>query len=110
MWCNGLTLENWEEISDEKTIGYLHGHCDDWVNENYVKGDKCVAITEYRDEIETICLMHSCLLRNNQYIDVRGETENFDDIIDAFDYGEFDVEVYETLDSFNERLKELGVR
>ena len=112
MWCDGLDYEDWCEKHDydEETMNYLHGYCDDWVNENYKKGDKCVAITEWRDEEDCLCLMHSCLLRNGMYVDVRGETNDFDQIIEAFDWGEFDEEIYDDLDSFNERMVELGVR
>lgn len=95
---------------DEDTMKYLHGYCDDWVNENYQSGDRCVAILEEREDIDTMCLMHSCLLRNGNYVDVRGETEDFSDIIEAFDYGDFEVFEFDTLEEFNILMKEIGVR
>lgn len=110
MWCNGLSLEEWEELHENDEIDYLHGYCDDWVNENYKSGDKCIAITEFREEIDKVCLMHSCLFRDGKYVDVRGETKDFNDVIEAFDYGYFEVEEYDSLEDFNERMKKLEVR
>ena len=109
MWCEGLDLEEWEMKHEYDEVNYLHGCCDDWVNENYKENDKCIAITEYREEVNKICLMHSCLIRDGKYVDVRGETTSFDDVIDGFDYGEFTVETYENIDKFNERMRELGI-
>ena len=110
MWCEGLDQEEWEELHENDEKDYLHGYCDDWVNENYQKGDICIAITEYDYEVECICLMHSCLFRNGMYLDVRGETDDFEDVLDGFDYGEHFVEEYPSLKDFNKRMKKLGVR
>ena len=112
MWCEGLDFEEWCEKHDydEETMNYLHGNCDKWVNEQYQNGDKCVAILEEREDIEMMCLMHSCLLRNGNYVDVRGKTEDFYNIIEAFNYGEFQVMEYDTLEEFNDLMKELGIR
>lgn len=112
MWCDELEFDEWEEKydCDEKVMQYLHGHCDDWVNEYYQPGDKCIAITEYRDESKQLCLMHSCLFRDGKYVDVRGETEDFDNVLEAFDWGEYNVEIYDTLQDFNQRMKKLGIR
>lgn len=63
-WCDGLDLEDWKEENEDKVI-YLHGRCDDWVNKNYQPGDKCIALTEYRSEIQRTCLMHSLLNKCN---------------------------------------------
>jgi hypothetical protein len=108
MWCDNLSQEEWDEkydSTDEES--FLHGECNIWLNQHYEKGDKCVALTEQR-ECGT-SLMHCCLLRNGEYIDVRGNTDNIDDVIDAFDYGWYNIETYETLDDFNERMRELKV-
>ena len=112
MWCEGLDYEEWCEKHDydEETMNYLHGNCDKWVNDHYQNGDKCVAILEEREDVETICLMHSCLLRNGKYVDVRGETKDFYKVIEAFDYGEFEIMEYATLEEFNEPMNELGLR
>lgn len=108
-WCDGLDLEDWEKEHEDEVI-YLHGCCDDWVNEHYQPGDKCIALTEYSSDIKRTCLMHSLLLRDGKYIDVRGETDDFDDVLDGFDYGEFNYEVYDDLKAFNRRMRKLGVR
>ena len=111
MWCNGLSFEKWEEENDSnyEIISYLHGRCDKWVNMNYQKGDRCIAITEFRDEVGSLCLMHSCLLRNGKYVDVRGETESLNNIIEGFDWGEYAVEMYNSIEEFNLRMKQLGL-
>ena len=112
MWCEGLDFEEWCEKHDyyEETMDYLYGNCDEWVNKNYQSGDKCIAILEEREDVETVCLMHSCLLRDGNYVDVRGETNDFQNVIEAFDYGEFEVIEYDTLEEFNGLMKELGIR
>lgn len=91
-------------------MSYLHGKCHEWAIGHYQEGDKCVAILEEREGANTMCLMHSCLLRNGNYVDVRGETDDFDDVIEAFDYGEFEVVELNTLDAFNDLLKNIGVQ
>lgn len=110
MWCDGLDQEEWEVLHENDEKDCLHGYCDDWVNENYQDGDICIVITEYDNDIKHTCLMHSCLFRNGMYVDVRGETDDFDDILEGFDYGEFDVEEYNSLKSFNKRMKKLGIQ
>lgn len=109
MWCKGLSLEEWEDNVSEDTLLFLHGKCHLWVIKNCRPGDNCIAITEYREEIESIGLLHACLFRNGKYLDVRGDTENFTEVIDAFDWGEYDIEMYETLEDFIDRMVELGL-
>lgn len=53
--------------------------------------------------------MHCCLKRNNQFIDVRGETSDFNNIIDEFDYGEFIVKEFATLTEFEQLLNKLEI-
>ena len=103
MWCDGSDLETWEE-NHEDVSQYLHGICDEFVTENYLLGDICIAITEWRDDIQKYGLMHACLFRNGKYVDIRGDTEKFSDVLDGFDYGEFSVEKYETLETFEKRI------
>ena len=111
MWCEGLDFNEWEEKYDgKKTIDYLHGNCDKWVTEHYQDGDKCIAILEEREDIDKMCLMHSCLLRNGNYVDIRGETDDFMKVIEAFDYGEFEIAEYDTIEEFNILMKKLGIR
>jgi hypothetical protein len=54
--------------------------------------------------------MHCCLYRDGKYVDVRGETDDLDDVLDSFDYGEFNYEEYNDLKAFNRRMRKLGVR
>lgn len=108
-WCEGLTSDEWEEKYDaSEKMTFLHGKCNEWVNANFQEGDQCIAITEYREEIHGTGLMHCCLLRNGKYKDIRGETWNFQNVIDAFDYGEYNIEIYDCLEDFNNRLASLG--
>lgn len=108
MWCENLGLEKWEEkYEDTEKYSYLHGFCHEFVKMKYQKNDKCIAILEYRND--SLCLMHSCLKRNNSFIDIRGQTTNFQDIIDAFDYGEYFVKEYESLNAFKKLLKQLKI-
>ena len=113
-WCAGLDLEEWykkyENLDGKDITIYLHGCCSVWVNEHYRRGDKCIAILEEREGIKTKCLMHACLFRKGKYVDVRGGTEDFDDVIDAFDYGEFEVVEFGTLEEFNTLMKNIGVK
>lgn len=110
-WCEGLSFEEWEDKYDynEEVMSYLHGKCHEWARVNSSKRDLFVVITEYREEMGCLCVMHCCLFRNSHYVDVRGATVSFADVLEAFDYGEYDVEVYHTLGEFNTRLKDLGV-
>lgn len=107
MWCEGLTFEQWEDKydHDEEVMQYLHGKCHEWVNKHYQIGDTCIAILEEREGIDTMCLLHSCLLRDESFIDVRGETRDFNDIIEAFDYGDFEIVAYDNLEGFNDLMK-----
>lgn len=85
MWCNGLELEDWEELHESDKKNYLHGHCDEWVLENYQEGDIPVIWNEFNGELEKVCLVHCYIIRDGKYIDVRGETENIEDIEEGFD-------------------------
>ena len=110
MWCGGLNFDDWyekyEQICEQD---YLHGYCDEWVLKNFKNGDKVVAILEERENIETLCLLHTCLLRNEMFLDVRRETKNFNDILDGFDYGIFDVVELENVKDFKKLMKNIGV-
>ena len=86
MWCDGLDLEEWEEIQEKDKINYLHGHCDEWVLENYQNGDTAVIWNEWNEELNKVCLIHCYIIRNGKYLDVRGETENIEDVKEGFDY------------------------
>lgn len=110
-WCEGLSFEDWEAKydSDMLIISSLHGECHKWVIRNYSKGDECIIISQYEPEVGKVCLLHCCLRRDGYYLDVRGGTKNFDDVLDAFDYGEYNVDTYNTLDDFKAKLIQLGI-
>jgi hypothetical protein len=109
MWLEGLTLKQWEDKYDHtEEIEYFHYCYHEWVAENFKPGDKCIAIIEYKSGLGE-CLMYSCLLRDGKYLDVRGDTENFDDVIDGLDYDEFNVETYDTLEKFKARMREFNL-
>lgn len=109
MWCEGLSQSEWDEKYDDndEIIAYLHGRCNDWVQKNYQKGDKCLILTEYDEDVGKVCLLHCCLIRNEKYVDVRGETNSFDALLDDFDEGEYDVEEYDSLDEFSKRIQQI---
>ena len=109
MWCENIGFEKWEEKYEtvENMYSLLHGYCHEFVKNHYKENDKCVAILEYRNQ--TLCLMHCFLKRNNMYIDVRGETTSFYDILDGFDYGEYQVKEYNNLTEFENLLKILKI-
>ena len=85
-WCQGLKLEEWEEKHENDKVKYLHGYCDKWVLKNYQDGDIPVIWNEFNEELGKVCLIHCYIIRNGKYIDVRGETENIEDIKEGFDY------------------------
>ena len=106
MWCDGLSLEEWERKHEDDEI-YLHGLCHEWVLENALHYDKFVILTEHRDETENIGLLHCYIIRNDKYVDVRGETENINDILDGFDYGEFNTLIFTSIDDFVSKCEEI---
>ena len=87
MWCNGLDLEEWEDSCSKEESYYLHGNCDTWVLENYQAGDIPVIWNEFDEDIGKVCIIHCYILRNGYYVDVRGKTDNIEDVIEGFDYG-----------------------
>ena len=86
---------------------YLHGNCDVWVNNNFRYNDTIIAFIEYDYEIDSCALLHCCLYRNGQYLDIRGELNTIDDVLDDFDYGDFVTLEFSDLDSFKEFLNDM---
>jgi hypothetical protein len=86
MWCDELDLEEWEEKQDNEKINYLHGYCDEWVLENYQEGDIPVIWNEFNEEIGKVTLIHCYIIRNGKYLDIRGKTDNIEDVKEGFDY------------------------
>ena len=87
MWCEGLDPVEWEEKHAYDEVDYLHGHCDEWVLENYQEGDIPVIWNEYNEDMGKVVLIHCYIIRNGKYLDIRGETDDIEDIEDGFDYG-----------------------
>lgn len=111
LWCEGLDFEDWEEKyeDDDNIMDYLHGNCHLWVENNYQEGDKCVAILEEREGFDTMCLMHACLLRDSKFVDVRGATSDFNAILEAFDWGDYEVVECDSLEQFKGILNGINV-
>ncbi len=113
MWCNGLDLEEWlEDVATEDEQFALHGNCHQWVIEHYQKGDEILIITALDDDYDFDHIVHCCLMRDGMLLDVRGETDSFDDIVEGFDDYNEDWSgdcVYKTLNGFKNRLRKWGI-
>lgn len=105
LWMEGLDEEEWEEKHDD-IICYLHGKCDEWVLKNFKEGDVIIVWNEYDYEREAHVLIHCFIKRDGSYVDVRGITDNIEEIKDGFDYSE-DNDLYECYDktSFKEFIR-----
>jgi len=86
MWCDGLPPEEWEDLHEDDEKNYLHGYCDEWVLQNYKDGDIAVIWNNFNEEMKKVTLIHCYIIRNGKYLDVRGETDDIEDIKDGFDY------------------------
>ena len=71
----------------------LHGMCHQWAWDNWQDGDKFFVLTEYDDEIEGNALLHCGLFRDGTFIDAEVQSDNIDDILENFDYGDPELEV-----------------
>lgn len=76
--------------TDSEEDDYLYGLCHQWALDNSVDGDKFFAIIEYDDGIERNALLHSGIFRDDKYIDVSGSYDSLEDVLDNFDYGEYE--------------------
>ena len=52
---------------------------------------------------------HSVLFRNGKYVDVRGEMDDVDEVLDEFDFTDDDVLEFKTLPAFKKYLKNMGI-
>ena len=95
------------DLLTEEKERLLHGDCPEFVKENYQEGDKIICVLEWDENVSRECLMHSFLNREKQFIDVRGTTRNFDDVMDAFDFGEYREIELTNLNDFVEFLENL---
>ena len=92
-----------EDFEDED---YLHGQCHQWVLDNYKPGDQIFVMTDYDYDINGYALVHCGLFRNGKYIDVSGEKNTEEEVLDDFDYGpELETEIMD-LDQFKEFCKD----
>lgn len=85
-WCNGLTLEEWDELASNDDATYLHGKCDEWVLEHYQPGDIPVIWNHFDENIGKVCLVHCFIKKGNKFVDVRGETDDLKDVEEGFEY------------------------
>ena len=94
-----------EDLLTDEEMDYLHGKCHKWVLENYKPGDKIYLITCYDLEIQERALVHCGLYIDGKYVDVRGDEDDIDEVLDGFDYGpELDVEIID-IDEFKTYCK-----
>lgn len=68
----------------------LHGMCHQWAWDNWQEGDSFFTLTEWDDDLEQEALLHCGLIRNGVFIDAQVQSTNIDDILENFDYGDFD--------------------
>lgn len=86
MWCNGLDLEEWlEDVATEDEQFALHGNCHQWVKEHFQEGDEILIITALDDDYDFDHIVHCFLYRDDMFIDVRGQTPCFEDVMEGFD-------------------------
>ena len=103
-----IIFKDEEDLTDEEDY-FLHGNCHQWCINNFKSGDEIIALVEYDEDIEKDALLHSFIKRNGQFCDVRGCTNNFDNILDIFDYGEFDDYVFKSVDAFKKFLEKMRI-
>lgn len=113
MWCKGMSYEDWEDTVSEETLTYLHGKCNEWAIQNYQNGDSFLVIYGLNEYFEVAFLIHCCLIRNGMYVDVRGETDDYDTVLESFDdeiIDDYTMDCeYETLTDFIAALARLGI-
>lgn len=95
-----------DELTPEEDE-YLHGRCDDWVRENFQKGDTIVLIEEYDYDIDAYCIGHALLKRNGRYLDVRGYMDDMEEVLEPFDFTDDDVLEFKSLAKFNKYVQSL---
>lgn len=91
----------------DKELSYLHGQCDEYAINHFQTGDKIIALVEYDYDIEQPALLHAFLLHNNEYLDIRGNTSNINEILEDFDYGNFQEFIFDNIEDFKNFLDDL---
>lgn len=111
MWCEGLSLSDWKtKYRNNKDYHYLHGNCDDWVINHCKDGDTLMVISGEDEKQTYLYLVHCFIMRNGKYMDVRGETNKIEDILEDFEELkkiEYKIYSYHTIKEFNEKIFEL---
>lgn len=88
---------------------YLHGFCYQWVFDNYRDGDEIFVMTDYDPDIKDTALLHCGLMRDGKFIDVRGEMDTKEEVLEPFDYSnELDIELL-NMDEFKIFCKDFGL-
>lgn len=88
---------------------YLHGFCYQWVFENYEDGDEIFVMTDYDPDIKDYALLHCGLMRDGKFVDVRGEMETKEEVLEPFDYSnELDIEIL-NLEEFKYFCRDFGL-
>ena len=95
-----------EELTEEEA-NYLHGCCDDWVRQNFKKGDTIILIEEYDYDIEAYCIGHALLKRNGIFLDVRGYMDSMEEVLEPFDFNDDYILEFKTLSEFDKYVKSL---
>ena len=93
-----------EDLEKLKLDIYLHGLCHEWVKDNYKENDKAIIISEFNEDFGVTTLIHCCILRDNKFIDVRGETDDINEILEPFDYFDYEMFSYNDLETFLEMI------
>lgn len=101
-------IQKINRLSDEDQR-YLYGECDKWCLENFEKGLQIVAIMEKDNHENGITHCYFRNLDNGLCYDVRGESENDEEIISytGVDYYSNNVEeyIFDDIDDFKRFLK-----
>ena len=82
-----------EELTEEEA-NYLHGCCDDWVRQNFKKGDTIILIEEYDYDIGI-------------FLDVRGYMDSMEEVLEPFDFNDDYILEFKTLSEFDKYVKSL---
>ena len=103
-WLTGEELEE----KNPDLLGYLHGFCNVWVDSNFIPGDRILVLIQYDYDRGRNCLLHCLLIRDGKYVDIRGETSNFDYVLDDFDWGSYRSFECSSLKAFHKLLNSIG--
>ena len=90
-------------------VDYLHGDCQNWVIQNFKRGDLIVVIQEYDWDVECTCMAHSLLKRKGKFLDVRGYMDTMDEVLEEFDCDDSDVLYFNTLKEFKNYLDQMEI-